>query len=81
MADPAADVDANGADAALEPGETEGMPGWVKVFVIIAMALALIFVAAKVTGIGGDHGPGRHGGGNTSPTSSTDHQSPIDHRP
>ena len=42
---------------------TAGRPRWVKVFMIIALALAVLFVGLKVTGLGGDHGPGRHGGG------------------
>lgn len=33
---------------------------WVKVFLIIAIVLILLFVIMKITGIGGDHGPGRH---------------------
>ncbi|QGQ44469.1 hypothetical protein [Metabacillus sediminilitoris] len=35
-------------------------PRWVKVFFIIAIVLILLFVIMKITGIGGDHGPGRH---------------------
>jgi hypothetical protein len=35
-------------------------PRWVKVLVIIALALLLLFVALELTGIGGPHGPGRH---------------------
>ncbi len=42
---------------------TPGMPHWVKVFVIVGLALALLFVVAMVAGVGGDHGPGRHGPG------------------
>jgi hypothetical protein len=32
----------------------------VKVFVIIALVLVLLAVVVLVTGVGGDHGPGRH---------------------
>jgi hypothetical protein len=39
-----------------------GMPRWVKVFGAVILALVLLFVVLKVTGIGGDHGPGRHTG-------------------
>lgn len=39
-----------------------GMPRWVKVFGIVALALVLLFAVVSFTGIGGDHGPGRHGG-------------------
>lgn len=35
-------------------------PRWVKVFGIIAIVLILLFVILKLTGIGGNHGPGRH---------------------
>jgi hypothetical protein len=35
-------------------------PRWVKVFVIIALVLVLLFVVIMFTGIGGEHGPGRH---------------------
>jgi hypothetical protein len=37
-----------------------GMPRWVKVSGIIALALVLLFVVLHLTGLGGDHGPGRH---------------------
>jgi len=35
-------------------------PRWVKVFVIVALVLVLLVVFVLVSGIGGDHGPGRH---------------------
>lgn len=35
-------------------------PRWVKIFGIIAIVLVLLFVIIQLTGIGGDHGPGRH---------------------
>lgn len=40
-------------------GDSDGDPGtprWVKVFVIVALALGLLLVALVLTG----HGPGRH---------------------
>jgi len=40
-----------------------GMPRWVKVSLIVGLALVLLFVLAQVTGLAGDHGPGRHGPG------------------
>jgi hypothetical protein len=60
-------------------------PRWVMVFLIIGVALVVLFVAGKVTGVGGDHGPGRHGG-DDDPTSSVvddqrGHQPPVDHGP
>jgi preprotein translocase subunit SecG len=43
-------------------GTATGMPRWVKVFLIIAVVLALVVGILLLTG----HGPGRHipGGGN-----------------
>ncbi len=35
-------------------------PRWVKVSAIIAAVLILLVVIVKVTGLGGEHGPGRH---------------------
>ena len=37
-----------------------GAPRWVKLFGILAIGLISLFVVLKLTGIGGDHGPGRH---------------------
>ena len=44
-----------------------GMPRWVKVSLLVVAALLLIFVILKLTGAGGEHGPGRHQAG-ASPT-------------
>ena len=41
---------------------TEGPPRWVKVFVIILAVVALLLIVGKLTGLGGEHGPGRHMG-------------------
>lgn len=35
-------------------------PRWVKVSGIIIITLILLFIIIKFTGIGGNHGPGRH---------------------
>lgn len=40
-----------------------GVPRWVKVIGIVVAALAVLLILARVTGIGGDHGPDRHLGG------------------
>ena len=63
-------------------GTGEGMPRWVKVSLIVGLALVLLFVVANVAGVGGEHGPGRHGGGTPSSVLSPDtgHR-PVDHRP
>jgi hypothetical protein len=37
------------------------MPRWVKVFIIIAIALALAFVVSQLLGV--EHGPGLHNSG------------------
>jgi hypothetical protein len=42
-----------------EPETGTGVPGWVKVFGLIAAALALVVVAVMLIS-GGEHGPGRH---------------------
>jgi hypothetical protein len=36
-----------------------GMPRWVKVFLIVAVALAVLAVVVMLV-VGGEHGPGRH---------------------
>lgn len=41
-------------------GSPPGMPRWVKIAAIIVGALVLLFVILQLTGIGGEHGPGRH---------------------
>ncbi len=37
-----------------------GTPRWMKVFGIIALVLILLVGIIMFTGIGGEHGPGRH---------------------
>ena len=37
-----------------------GTPRWVKVSGIIVIVLVLLVVIIMVTGVGGEHGPGRH---------------------
>ena len=39
-----------------------GVPRWVKVFAVVAGVLALLAVILMLTGLGGEHGPGRHTG-------------------
>ena len=55
-----------------------GTPRWAKVFGIIALVLVLLVVVIMASGVGGDHGPGRHMpsggvGGYTPPSSVTAH--------
>jgi hypothetical protein len=44
--------------------QTAGTPRWVKVFGIIALVVVVLLVVMIIAGRG-DHGPGRHTGGNT----------------
>jgi hypothetical protein len=57
-------------------------PRWVKVSLIIVTVLVLIVAALFFSGVGGDHGPGRHlpgGGGDSAPApGATD---PVGHKP
>ena len=51
-------------DAGLDRGAAPGTPRWVKVFGVVTIALAVLFIIVMVAG--GEHGPGRHlspGGG------------------
>lgn len=48
----------------IEPPESDtaaGTPRWVKVFAIVALVVIVLVVTLLL--IGGNHGPGRHGGG------------------
>lgn len=45
-------------DSDREPGEDEGMPRWVKVFVVVGAVLLVLLVVLLVAK--GEHGPGRH---------------------
>ena len=38
-----------------------GTPGWVKALGIVAILFVLFVVLALITGLGGAHGPQRHG--------------------
>lgn len=42
--------------------KTTGVPRWVKVLLIVVAIVALLIVAMLLLGIGGEHGPSRHGG-------------------
>ena len=50
-------------DGRHDRGPHRGMPRWVKVSLLVGAALVALLVIGKLTGVGGDHGPGRHGGG------------------
>ena len=40
-------------------GSATGMPRWVKVFLLVAVAIVVLGVVAMLL-VGGGHGPGRH---------------------
>jgi plastocyanin len=42
-------------------GSTAGLPRWVRVLGIVALVVGLLVVILRFTGVGGEHGPGRHG--------------------
>ena len=49
-----------GEDGAGTDQEAAGAPRWVKIFGIIILIVALLVAVMVLTGIGGEHGPGRH---------------------
>jgi hypothetical protein len=55
------------------------MPRWVKVTAIVAGVLVAIFVVLQLTGVGGQHGPGRHTLGDTSLRAGVIQQYPAAH--
>lgn len=61
----------------LDTDASPGTPRWVKMFGIIALVVILLFVTLKLTGLGGEHGPGRH----LPPSSVTDIQAPSESGP
>jgi hypothetical protein len=38
-----------------------GTPGWVKALGVVVIVLVLVALVLMLTGIGGEHAPGRHG--------------------
>ncbi len=52
------------------PENAVGTPRWVKVFGVVALILALLFVVSLL--VGGGHGPGRHKGAGPTPISRGD---------
>jgi hypothetical protein len=49
-------------------------PRWVKLFGIATLIVVLLVVAVLATGLGGEHGPGRH-----LPSVTQKHTAPMDH--
>jgi hypothetical protein len=52
--------DANHTSTAKDRPPAAGMPGWVKVSLIVVGLLVVAFIVLQLLGVGGDHGPGRH---------------------
>lgn len=50
------------------PSSPPGMPRWVKIAAITVGVLIVLFLVLQLTGIAGEHGPGRHMSG-TAPQS------------
>ena len=48
-----------------------GLPSWVKYLLLGLLAVVLIAVLAMLV-VGGDHGPGRHGGSSSAPAGTTE---------
>lgn len=82
MSDQSRDVGTDEQTRAEPDGGVTAMPRWVKVSLIIVAVLVLAFVLLRITGVGGQHGPGRHmgpggGAGQTSDSSVTEHRPPA----
>ena len=45
------------------PDRYPGTPGWVKLLGVIAVLVVVLIAFILVTGLGGQHGPQRHGAG------------------
>lgn len=50
------------SDQGREPdiGQPPGMPRWVKASAVVVAVLVVLIIVVLATGIGGEHGPGRH---------------------
>ena len=64
MTDPIPGADLDGD---LDGGTPPGMPRWVKVSAILVGVLILVFLVLQLTGIAGNHGPGRHSSAGLTP--------------
>ena len=78
MSDPTASHDAEeDTGVGSDRGSTTGVPRWVKVSLVVVGVLIALFLVLKLTGLGGEHGPGRHMG----PAGDTGRSSGVEHRP
>lgn len=53
----------DGRPAGADPEGPPGMPRWVRGAAIVVGLLLLLFLVLQLTGLGGQHGPGRHSSG------------------
>jgi hypothetical protein len=54
-------------DSIDEPALYAGTPRWVKAFAIIAVLVVVLIAFILASGLGGPHGPQRHGAGSPGP--------------
>ena len=62
MSDPPNDKDPIAAPVGPDEARSRATPRWVKVFGVGSLGLVLVIAVAAVSGLGGEHGPGRHTG-------------------
>jgi hypothetical protein len=58
----------------------EPTPRWVKIGAALVLAAVLLIAVALLVG-GGEHGPGRHSGGDSPPAGADGHVPPPEHAP
>jgi hypothetical protein len=58
MADPTIPPETGATDVGPGPGPSTGMPRWVKVFLVVALAVVVLLVIVLL--FGGEHGPRLH---------------------
>ncbi len=54
---------APGPDSTEAPDRYPGTPGWVKALAVIGVLVVVLIGFILITGLGGPHGPQRHGAG------------------
>jgi len=43
------------------PPEHPGMPRWLRISLLVVAIILVVLVVSALLGVGGPHGPGRHG--------------------
>lgn len=64
-------------DRDYDGGTPPGMPRWVKVSAIVVGVLILVFLVLQLTGIAGNHGPGRHSSAGITPPAGVTESAPA----